>query len=191
LHSEIIFVDRSQRPRILNLPIVATFPMADAEPSPDVLPTVQEDLLQCLTAWPTGETALGGFYRDLFGPLSPDPAWPSPTATDPLLLLLSDLRSCLAHVAALRQSGAFAVAGPAFAIIDRSIGRFLDLYDRYNACLIQSWWRSLRPGATEAQKERLRKIRWGHPSRARSAEEEGQRRSLIAEIIAPPEDGAE
>jgi hypothetical protein len=156
----------------------------------DSFPNVQEDLLQCLTPWPTGEEAIGGFYRDIFGPAPRNPARPSPTSADPLLLLLSDLRSTLGHIAALRHSGAFAVpAGHALSVIDRSMCKFVDLYESYSAYVVQNWWRAIRPGAPEDVKDRLRKIRWGHPARSRSADEESQRRSLIGEILEPPAEG--
>jgi hypothetical protein len=168
----------------------ATFVMGDSsEIGAESFPNVQDDLLQCLTPWPTGEEAIGGFYRDIFGPTPGHPSRPSPTSTDPLLLLLFDLRSTLGHIAALRHSGAFAApTAHALSVIDRSMCKFVDLYESYSAYLIQNWWRAIKPGATDDQKERLRRIRWGHPGRARSADEEGQRRSLITEILEPQVD---
>jgi hypothetical protein len=141
----------------------------------DLFPNVGEDLLQYLTAWPTGEEAFGRFYGDLFGPISAHPTQPSPTSTDPLLLLLSDLRSTLANVAALRHSGAFLAMGHSLSVIDRSMLRFIDLYEKYNVCLIQNCGRAVKFGATESQRERFRRLRWWHPTRARSPDEVNQR----------------
>jgi hypothetical protein len=108
----------------------------------DALPTVDENLLQCLIPWPTGEESLGIFYDDLFDAASSNPLVPSPISSDPTLKLISDVRAALAHAAVLQFSGALTadpqipVSPSAATIIEQSDTRFIQLYATYCAALV-------------------------------------------------------
>jgi hypothetical protein len=166
----------------------------DADPISllDALPTVDENLLQCLVPWPTGEESLGMFYDDLFDAASPNPLVPSPISSDPTLKLISDVRAALAHAAVLQFSGALAadpqnpqnpVSPYAGTVIEQSSTRFVQLYATYCAALVQTCWRASRRGASSDTRKKFRIAIGWHPKNAGNPEERRIRKGLIDELL--------
>jgi hypothetical protein len=140
-------------------------------------PGVEEHDLHGLVPWPSGEEQIFGFYADLYGPAPP------PTA-DPFVNRLAELRLVLAHIAALKYSGADSPAAiscrPA---LDASVAKYIGLHREYAATVIQRWWKAGKPSATGEDRARLRRALRGGPGVASSSEEEEIRKELIRGLL--------
>ncbi|KAK8890162.1 hypothetical protein M9Y10_034922 [Tritrichomonas musculus] len=152
-------------------------------------PDYDENQLQCLTPWPTGEEYLGQFFADLYYPASKDELVPSVLSKDPFMRTIAQVRSTYAFVTLLQQSGAFETKGRPLQTISNAIARFSSLYPLYCATVIQRAWRAKRKSPKKENRLKFAVAMIVRPTNSRFADERESRRSFIAEMlqIYPPQ----
>ena len=148
-------------------------------------PNYDESAYSCLTLWPSLEAQTGSFYHDLFDSSSKDPMVPSALNSDPAMKLLAEMRSLLAHILILKNSGSLEAQGHENQVIFQLIYKYADLNKQFAAYLIQRFWRS-KNAKGKAQKEAklaYNRIFIGRPNNASTPQEQEIRSKMISDIM--------
>ena len=146
-------------------------------------PDYDENCLQCLTPWPSGDEYMGSFFADLYYPASKDPLTPSVMSKDRFMLTMAQIRSTYAFVTLMQQSGAFETKGRPLQTVSNAISRFSQLYPLYCATIIQRFWRAFKKNAKKEDKLKFAIGMIVRPTNGKTQEEKKDRRCFIQEML--------